>query len=63
MECPNIWIFTNWVPESYMLSQDRCKVWEVIDDELCVFDKTKMKTWNAEREFASFASLTARSAI
>lgn len=34
MERPHIWVFTNWIPESYMQSPDRYRYWTVEDNEL-----------------------------
>lgn len=33
-DCPNIWLFTNILPQLEFLSLDRWKLWEVIDYEL-----------------------------
>jgi len=33
-DCPNIWVFTNTLPETSMLSIDRWKYWEVKNGEL-----------------------------
>lgn len=33
-DCPNIWIFTNAVPDRESLSQDRWVLWEIVDQKL-----------------------------
>lgn len=33
-DCPNIWVFTNVLPDANLLSQDRWKYWEVKNGEL-----------------------------
>lgn len=33
-DCPNIWIFSNSMPDFNMLSMDRWKIWEIADNEL-----------------------------
>lgn len=35
-DCPNIWIFTNTLPDTTMLSNDRWKIWMVDDDEVLI---------------------------
>lgn len=38
-DCPNIWIFTNTIPDKTLLSKDRWKIWQVCDDySLVLFD-------------------------
>lgn len=38
-DCPNIWIFTNTLPDKKLLSKDRWKIWQVCDDySLELFD-------------------------
>ena len=32
-DCPNIWIFTNSLPETELLSQDRWKLWSIQEDK------------------------------
>lgn len=33
-DCPNIWIFTNCIPDRSLLSRDRWRYWEVFEGEL-----------------------------
>lgn len=33
-DCPNIWIFSNILPELELLSKDRWKIWNVVDNKL-----------------------------
>lgn len=33
-DCPNIWVFTNTVPDEHLLSKDRWRFWEVKDNSL-----------------------------
>lgn len=28
-DCPNIWVFTNYIPDSEYLSADRWKIWQI----------------------------------
>lgn len=37
MDCPNIWVFTNRLPDQNLLSRDRWKIWEVRDESLVEF--------------------------
>lgn len=39
-DCPNIWIFSNTLPDFDLLSRDRWIVWEVKDYKLCKFEIT-----------------------
>jgi len=41
---PVIWVFTNAVPEKNMLTLDRWKIWEVVDEELIKFDPKRLRT-------------------
>ncbi len=33
-DCPNIWVFSNCIPDPGLLSSDRWKYWQIIDNEL-----------------------------
>lgn len=33
-DCPNIWVTTNMLPEFSLLSKDRWKLWEIVDNSL-----------------------------
>lgn len=37
-DCPNIWIFTNSIPEKEYLSQDRWRYWKIVNNELTEFE-------------------------
>ncbi len=45
-DCPNIWLFTNKIPESWMLTADRWCLWEITHDRnlVCFKEKTGEKT-------------------
>lgn len=36
-DCPNIWIFTNKEPDLTLLSNDRWKIWEILENRLTPF--------------------------
>jgi len=38
-DCPNIWIFSNTLPDEEMLSRDRWKIWEVKEGELQKYEE------------------------
>ncbi len=38
-DCPNIWIFTNKVPPKWMLTEDRWRLWKVVENELVPFTR------------------------
>lgn len=40
-DCPNIWVFSNQVPDLSMLSKDRWVLWEVVDKELIPWGSVK----------------------
>lgn len=37
-DCPNIWIFSNTLPDRTLLSGDRWKIWEVVNMELTEYE-------------------------
>ena len=42
IDSPSVWIFTNELPDTTMLSADRWKIWEVKDGDLKPFEATKV---------------------
>lgn len=40
-DCPNIWVFTNTIPDFSLLSEDRWVIWSVIDGKLVKQDRSK----------------------
>ncbi len=38
-DCPNIWIFSNSLPDEEMLSRDRWKIWEVKEGQLMEYEE------------------------
>ena len=47
-DCPNIWVFTNVLPEPYMLSNDRWRYWRVEDDELKSYNYNTISVYARE---------------
>jgi len=41
-DCPNIWIFTNTLPEWSLMSRDRWKVWNIVEDNLVAQDELEI---------------------
>lgn len=37
-DCPNIWVFTNIIPDMAYMSMDRWKIWKIRDGDLVEFD-------------------------
>jgi hypothetical protein len=37
-DCPNIWIFTNTIPQTELLSKDRWKIWTITEDKTLTTD-------------------------
>lgn len=37
-DCPNIWVFANMLPDMNLLSRDRWKLWQVVDNKLEHYD-------------------------
>lgn len=33
-DCPNVWVFTNRMPDRTMLSEDRWRIWDIVDEQL-----------------------------
>ncbi|AJP36454.1 replication-associated protein [Avon-Heathcote Estuary associated circular virus 22] len=42
-DCPCIWVFTNIIPDETLLSRDRWRKWEIINEELKKFDPLMMR--------------------
>lgn len=38
-DCPNIWIFTNRLPDMDYMSEDRWKIWTIEENELCPYEE------------------------
>lgn len=44
-DCPNIWVFTNTIPDTELMSQDRWRYWEINDrKELVEYKKSRKPT-------------------
>jgi len=52
-DCPNIWVFTNTMPNLEFLSADRWRVWQIIDDDLVQQPLKKQKLFNGYNENGS----------
>jgi hypothetical protein len=37
-DCPNIWIFSNQLPDETLLSNDRWRIWEVVENNLQIYE-------------------------
>lgn len=49
-DCPNIWVFTNEIPDQNLLSRDRWRFWEIKDKQLVPYIQTGTENQETERD-------------